>query len=102
MKTMQKVLTLIAILALTGCFLRPHKVDVQQGNVWPEAAVAQLHLNMKKTEVQGILGEPLLANAFASNYWTYVYTNQINGGKVVKKSLTLYFFNDRLVRIDTK
>lgn len=96
---MKKIILIIFCLLLAGCFLRPHKVDVQQGNVWPEAAIAQLHLNMKKTEVQGILGEPLLANAFGRDYWTYVYTNQINGGKVTKKSLTVHFHNDRVVKI---
>jgi len=99
---MKKIVIVIISLCLTGCFLHPHKVDVQQGNVWPQETVQQLHLNMKKSEVESLLGAPLLANAFRNDYWTYVYTNQINGGKITKKSLVLQFNKDRLSKIEQK
>ena len=100
MKKFTRTLILIISSLLMGCFLHPHKVDVQQGNTLSPIAIQQLHLNMKKSEVQDLLGAPLLLNTFDDNSWTYAYTNQVNGGKIVKKSVVLYFSNNRLSKIE--
>jgi len=97
---MKKLILITLALCLTGCFLRPHKVDVQQGNVWPKEAVQQLHVGMSKIEVEALLGTPLLTNSFNDYYWTYVYTNQVNGGKITKKTLVLRFDKNRLASIE--
>lgn len=100
MKNFTRTLILTISVLLAGCFLRPHQVDIQQGNTLSPTAIQQLHLNMKKSEVQELLGTPLLLNTFDDNSWTYAYTNQVNGGKIVKKSVVLYFSNNRVSKIE--
>ena len=84
------LLILIATILLAGCAkLRPYRVDVQQGNIIDQHSIAQLHIGLNKNEVNSILGTPLLSDMFNTNTWTYVYTNQINGGKIEKKKLKI-------------
>jgi outer membrane protein assembly factor BamE len=99
---MRKILlTIMITILLIGCSkLRPYRVDVQQGNVIDRKAMAQLHLGMSKSEVSSVLGTSLLDNTFNTNTWVYVYTNQLNGGKITKKKLILKFEADELVKIN--
>ena len=95
---MRKIL-LLAIL-LTGCSkLHPYYVDVQQGNIIDQHAVAKLHTGLSKKEVTSALGAPLLNDIFSEDTWTYVYTNQINGAEIEKKKLILEFKKNKLVKI---
>jgi outer membrane protein assembly factor BamE len=98
---MRKTLLLfVIIILLTGCNkLRPYQVDIQQGNIIDQHVMAQLHLGLNKNQVNSILGAPLLDHSFNKNVWTYVYTNQINGGKIEKKKLILEFKKDKLIKI---
>lgn len=84
---------------LTGCVIKPYRIDVQQGNVVDAKAVQQVRLGMTKDVVESILGTPMLDSVFEDNCWTYVYTNQINGGKIEKKEINLHFDGDKLVSI---
>jgi outer membrane protein assembly factor BamE len=95
------VLTFVTILLLSGCGkLRPYYVDVQQGNIIDQHVVAELHTGLNKNEVASILGAPLLPDMFNKNTWTYIYTKQINGGKIEKKKLVLEFEKNKLAQIN--
>jgi len=50
-------------------------------------------------EVRDIMGEPVAIDTFNAQRWNYIYTLQINGGKIKKRSITLVFKNDHLKRI---
>lgn len=89
---------LINCLVISGCFMR-HIPDVQQGNIFDKKAVQQLRIGMPKDVVQSLLGTPMLDSVFEDDCWTYVYTKQINGGKIKEKEINLYFVNDKLARI---
>ena len=54
---------------------------------------------MSKSEVNALLGSPVLQDMFSKNTWTYAYTNQIDGGSIEKKNLVLEFKKDKLVQI---
>lgn len=99
---MQKFIKIIiAACLLTGCGkLHPHCVDIQQGNIVDKNLEAKLHLGMDKSEVNSILGTPVLQDMFNKNIWTYVYTNQINCGKIEEKKLILEFRNNKLIGIN--
>jgi outer membrane protein assembly factor BamE len=93
----------LTLSCVAGCScLKPYRVPVQQGNILEANAVHKLKIGMTKDEVIDVIGAPVLSNAFAENYWTYIYTNQINGGKIEKKELVLWFSNNRLVKIIRK
>lgn len=87
----------VILLSLSGC--HPYRVDVQQGNIIDKKMMSQLHIGMSKSQVEALLGTPVLVDAFDPNAWLYAYTKQINGGKIEKKRLILKFKNDRLVLI---
>ncbi|HJU26631.1 MAG TPA: outer membrane protein assembly factor BamE [Rhodanobacteraceae bacterium] len=96
------LLPLIAVLAvalLAGCGVI-YKPDVQQGNLLDGRSVQQLKPGMSKQQVLALLGSPSVSSPFSQNRWDYVATMQRRGGKVLERSLTLYFDNDTLVRTD--
>jgi outer membrane protein assembly factor BamE len=102
-KTLFRILSVCLFFCLVGCsYVRPYHVPVQQGNVLETKDVQQLALGMSKNEVEDLLGTPVLRNAFADNYWTYVYTNKINGKKLEKKQLIVYFAGNKLVKVEKK
>jgi len=100
----KKLLKLLCVLLialnctiLSGCLIKPYQVDVQQGNILKQDDVNQIKPGMSKNEVESILGEPMLRNSFDSDNWTYVYTNQINGGAIEHKCVVMHFVGNRLV-----
>lgn len=91
------ILILTAIILLSGC--HPYRVDVIQGNLIDDHVRSQLHLGMNKSQVNTLLGTPVLTDTFNPNTWIYAYTKQTDGGKIEKKNLILEFKNDKLVQI---
>lgn len=100
---MKKLAILLFTLTLFGCGpFKPYEADVQQGNQLDLKTVQQIHTGMSKDAVVAIIGSPVLGDTFDDNHWSYVYTNQINGGKIEKRNLELDFRNDRLIKISSK
>ena len=117
LKPMQKTtITLVAALfsavlsttLLTGCasstdsgsklisFPGAYKIDIQQGNVITREMVDQLRPGMTRTQVQYVMGTPLLEDTFNSNRWDYIYSQQPGGKNREQKTVTLFFENDQL------
>jgi outer membrane protein assembly factor BamE len=93
------MLSVVLGIALGGCGAI-YKPDVQQGNLLDAKNVQQLKPGMSKQQVLALLGTPSVSSPFAQNRWDYVATLQRRGGKVLERTLTLYFNNDTLVRTD--
>ena len=89
---------------LTGCgawwLPRAHKIEIQQGNVLPDDAVARIVEGMSRNEVIGVLGEPVISNPNSSTRWDYIYSVNRSGDTPNAKRLTLTFENDRVVAIE--
>jgi outer membrane protein assembly factor BamE len=97
---MRRVLILIHLILITfvaGCAYKP---DVQQGNTFEEAQVAQLKPGMTQQQVNFILGTALLKDPFHKDRWDYVYTYAKGYNKAERRLLTLYFKGDNLVKVD--
>ncbi len=84
---------------LGGCGVI-YKPDVQQGNLLDAKNVQQLKPGMSKQQVVALLGTPSVTSPFAQSRWDYVATMQKRGGKILERTLTLYFDNDTLARTD--
>lgn len=84
---------------LSGC-IHPYVPTVQQGNVLSSEQVNQLKLGMTKDDVQYLLGTSILTDDLSSNQWNYVYTLKLERQPIQIKHLTLYFKNNKLVRMD--
>jgi outer membrane protein assembly factor BamE len=98
MKKLLIPIVFVAGVIVTGC--APYKLDVQQGNVIEQKDLNQVKPGMTTRQVQFLLGTPLIRDSFHPERWDYVYSFQPGGKKREEKRITLYFENDRLVRIE--
>lgn len=100
-------LTLILLLAtqFVGCARVPtfpgaYKIDVQQGNIITRDMVDKLHTGMTRSQVLFVMGAPLLPNTYDRDRWDYVYTLKPGGDPLVRKALSVFFADDKLVRLE--
>jgi outer membrane protein assembly factor BamE len=77
-----------------------YRIDLQQGNSVKLEQVESLEMGMSKTEVRKIMGSPMLSDPFHDQRWDYIYRYLPRKGFERKSLLTLYFEDDRLVKID--
>ncbi|WP_457674403.1 outer membrane protein assembly factor BamE [Thiolapillus sp.] len=75
-----------------------YKPQIIQGNLIVQDNVNQLKPGMHKKQVELVMGTALLQDVFHDNRWDYYYGMGI-GTIELEKRLTLYFENDKLVRI---
>ena len=103
---MRKLIVLLILLAtagLTSCssnLFSVHKIDIQQGNAVTQESVDQLKVGMKAEQVRYLLGHPLINDIFRPDRWDYVYYFKPGVGQLEKKRITVFFNNNRVVRID--
>ncbi len=105
-----------ATAALTGCigtndFSDPitetlartplmYKADIQQGNVVTQEQINKLEPGMDRRQVRFILGTPMLMDTFHQDRWDYVYTLKPGGEKMERKRISVFFRDDRLIKIE--
>lgn len=98
-----KILTLLVLLVLAGCSSVPsllYKIEIQQGNLITQELVNKLKPGMTRAQVRFVLGSPMISDAFHENRWDYVYRLEQKGDLVEQRHLTVFFEDDKLVRID--
>ncbi len=98
---MKKSLILILIAStLSGCsWLRPHKMDIEQGNIIMPQDTSKLRIGMTESQVQAIMGTPVLMHIFTADRMEYVYTSKKGYNKMEEKRLTCIFVHGRLREI---
>lgn len=108
MKRLSLVFVLASVSVVAGCrstlpdvvsSLNPFKIDIRQGNYVSQDMVAQLKPGQTRDQVRFILGSPLVDDIFHANRWDYVYRFQPGRGPAQQRRLTVYFEEDRLVRV---
>ena len=77
-----------------------YRPDIQQGNIITQDMVNKLRPGMSRSQVRFVLGTPMLADAFHTHRWDYVYTMTEGWGETEMKRLTVVFENDRLSRLE--
>jgi outer membrane protein assembly factor BamE len=85
---------------LGGCFLVPHKIDVQQGNFIDHTMLAKLKPEMTRSQVRFVLGTPLITDPFHPDRWDYVYLTGKAGSVRSQSRVTVVFEGDKLRRIE--
>ena len=97
-------LGLTAVLLLSACssleFPGVYKLTIQQGNIVSQEMVDRLKPGMTRSQVQFVLGNPVLADSFERNRWSYVYTIDIPGQTIIERELIIVFEDDRLLRFE--
>lgn len=89
---------LLLCLLLSGCIIRPYKMDILQGNYIEQAQLDKLKPGMTRSQVRYALGTPLVADPFHPDRWDYLYIDRKKGRLVDYRRLTLYFDGDKLRR----
>ena len=91
---------LIAVSAfmLAGCIFR---IDVQQGNLLEESAIDQVQVGMTRSQVQFLLGTPMVADSFHQDRWDYTYYyRQGRSRDAERRWLIVFFEEDQVTRIE--
>jgi outer membrane protein assembly factor BamE len=91
-------LVLLLPLALAACVYR---VDVQQGNLLKDKDVLQVEVGMTRSQVQFLLGTPMVADSFHRDRWDYAYfLRKGRSSDVERRWVVVFFENDRVSKID--
>ena len=92
----------ISILA-TGILLSAciYRIDIQQGNLLEEDVIEQVEIGMTRSQVQFLLGSPMVEDAFHEDRWDYTYFLRLGRSRNVdRRWLIVYFEGDRVVTIE--
>ena len=77
-----------------------HRADVQQGNIVTQEMINQLKPGMARRQIRYIMGTPILVDVFHQNRWDYIYSMKPGSGTRDQKRISLFFEDDKLVRIE--
>jgi outer membrane protein assembly factor BamE len=92
------ILLLLCVFLFAGCswvqFPSIHKVTVQQGNIVSQDMIDKLQIGMSKTQVQYILGTPLVIDTFDPSRWDYYYTKVDSNNNKTEQQISLRFNRD--------
>lgn len=92
---MQKLTALILTLVLSGCaFPGVYKINVQQGNIVTDEELTKLNEGMPRSQVQALLGSPLMLNPVDDSREYYVYTFQRRGGDIKEQRIIVHYNDD--------
>ena len=102
MPTVRPLLTSLALIlaavALSACIYR---IDIQQGNLLEQSDVEQVQVGMTRSQVQFLLGTPMVVDSFHRNRWDYAYYLRRGRSRDVdRRWIVVYFEDDRVARID--
>ena len=91
-------LLLLVPLALAACVYR---VDVQQGNLLKDKDILQVEVGMTRSQVQFLLGTPMVSDSFHRDRWDYAYyLRKGRSPDVERRWVVVFFENDRVSKID--
>ncbi len=94
---------LIVVLTLTLCVGCVYRMNIQQGNLLEESAVDQVEVGMTRSQVQFLLGTPMVSDAFRRDRWDYPYYLQRGRERnVTQRWIVVHFENDRVVRLERR
>jgi outer membrane protein assembly factor BamE len=89
---------LLVTLSLSACVYR---IDVQQGNLLDDEDVGQVQVGMTRSQVQFLLGTPMIADSFHRDRWDYAYyLRRGRSNDVVQRWIVVYFDEDRVARVE--
>lgn len=107
---MKNLYLALLIFSLTGCSLpqlkvpdfkipRVYKLTVQQGNVITQEMVDRLEPGMSRSQVEYVMGRPVLNDPFEDDEWVYLYSIEVPDYLTQVVKMVLTFEDNTLVTI---
>ncbi len=96
-------LRLLAMLCLGVAFLSAcvYKIDIQQGNLLRDSDLDRVQVGMTRSQVQFLLGTPMVADSFHRDRWDYAYYFRHGRSRQVQhRWVIVYFENERVAKIE--
>lgn len=101
MQRIGKVLALALFCsALSACSI--YKLSMRQGNVITQKEMSTLKQGMSRKQVEATLGTPLIQDPFETNRWDYVFYYRKPDGKVIQRTVSVYFQNGKVAHYTDK
>lgn len=97
---LSRVLIACSLAALVAACGVVYRVDVNQGNLLEQKMVDSLKPGMTRRQVSITMGTPAIASPFDQDRWSYTSSFSKRGRKAEVKTLTLFFEDNVLVRIE--
>lgn len=92
-------LTILALFLSSCSVFRPHKNDIDQGNVITQNEISRLHKGMSTSEVKKVMGNPVMVTIFEGDRLNYVYTMKRGYNPMQVKRVICVFSKGSLVDI---
>lgn len=99
MKISRFAFVLFAAASLAGCGV-VYKVTVNQGNLLEKKDLDSVKPGMTKRQVLLVLGTPAVQSPFHEDRWDYTASISRRGKPATVRTLTLFFENNALVRME--
>ncbi len=93
---------LLALLCAATCLAAcVYKIDIQQGNLLKDKDIDRVQVGMTRSQVQFLLGTPMVADSFHRDRWDYAYyMKRGRSQEVQRRWIIVYFENERVARIE--
>jgi outer membrane protein assembly factor BamE len=93
----------ITLSVTSGCsYVRPYKIEINQGNYVTQDAVDKLKVGMTRSQVRTVLGPPLIESAFHTNRWEYHFSLERRGQPITKHQVSVFFEGEGLKSWEAK
>ncbi|MBQ0796871.1 outer membrane protein assembly factor BamE [Zhongshania sp.] len=102
----RQLATACLVLSLAACssleFPGVYRLSIDQGNIITQEMVDQLEIGMTRSQVEYVMGTPLVRDTFNPDRWDYIYTlNDRNNDKQEHHQLTVFFQDGKLSEFRT-
>lgn len=78
-----------------------YRLDIEQGNRLEESVIDQIEIGMTRSQVQFLLGSPMVADSFHQDRWDYTYYFKRGRSREIERRwFVVYFENDRVATLD--
>lgn len=81
-------------------FLKPYRIDIQQGNFVSKEMVAQLKPGMTRDQIRFVLGTPLLTDVFHTDRWDYEFRLAKGNGELMSSRVSVFFKDNVMERYE--
>ena len=78
-----------------------YRIDIQQGNLLRDSDLDRVQVGMTRSQVQFLLGTPMVADSFHRDRWDYAYYFRHGRSREVQhRWVIVYFENERVAKIE--